>query len=162
MKEITLTQGKVAIVDDQDYERLKVYRWRAWFKGNYWYAVTTITDSGGQRRNIEMHRMVLGYGYGDKAEIDHKNRDGLNNTRLNLRDATRTQNRQNQAVRADSQSGFKGVSYCKREGNWRARITVNGKRQTLGYYDNPLDAATAYDAAAMQHFGEFAVTNVPF
>lgn len=162
MKEITLTQGKAAVVDDEDFEKLSRFKWRAWFKRNHWYAVTTITDSGGQCRNIEMHRMIMGYGYGDKAEVDHRDRDGLNNTRMNLRNATRTQNRQNQAARSDNRSGFKGVGYCKATGTWRVRITVNGERLMLGYFKDPLDGAIAYDAAAMQHFGEFAVTNIPF
>lgn len=162
MKEIRLTQGKFATVDDQDYERLSTYKWRAWHKRNTWYAATTITTIDGKRQSIEMQRMVLGYGYGDKVEIDHKDRDGLNNTRLNLRHATRTQNRQNQGPRADNRSGFKGVGYCAKTGKWRARITAEGKRHTLGYFYDAIDAAIAYDTAAKQHFGQFAVTNIPF
>ena len=104
-----------------------------------------------------MHRMILGLGYGDERKADHENHDTLDNRRSNLRVATTSQNGSNSRVRKDNTSGFKGVGY--RGGRFLAYIRVNGKRSYLGTYGTAVEAALAYDAAAREHFGEYACTN---
>ena len=87
---------------------------------------------------------------------DQKDRNTFNNQRLNLREATPSQNKMNSKIRSDNTSSYKGVSWCKLMQKWKARITVNGKRIHLGYFDDPKEAHEAYCTAADQYFGEFA------
>jgi hypothetical protein len=91
--------------------------------------------------------------------VDHENQDGLDNRRANLRIATRSQNNANQRRRKDNTSGYKGVVWHKRERRWQAQIQVEGKCLYLGGFDDPKDAAQAYNVAAFTHFGEFARLN---
>ena len=100
-----------------------------------------------------MHRVITGY-----PLVDHINGDGLDNRRANLRAATATQNNQNRRPSL-SRSGFKGVTKSSKSNGWYARIRVNGKLIHLGCYPDPTSAARAYDAAALEHFGEFAWPN---
>lgn len=96
----------------------------------------------------------------DSSEfVDHLDRDPLNNQRDNLRLASRSQNGANRNIRKNSLSGYKGVSWHKTAKKWTAKLTLNGKLIHLGYFDDPIDAAKAYDQAAREYFGEFAVTN---
>jgi HNH endonuclease/AP2 domain len=95
----------------------------------------------------------------DDEEIDHKDRNRLNNQRDNLRSATRQEQVQNTTKRKNTASKYKGVSWWKNK--WKARIVINGKSIHLGYFDNEEDAARAYDRAAKRAFGEFMVLNFP-
>lgn len=159
MKQITLTQGKVALVDDEDYESLIVYKWRAQKDRKNWYAVRTREGTDG-KGSIMMHRQLLNLMDFNAIEVDHVDGDGLNNQRHNLRTSTKSQNHHNQRTRSDNTSKLKGVSpYKDRPGLWRARILINGKRVHIGCYKDPKEAALAYDEAARKHFGEFAKTN---
>lgn len=115
--------------------------------------------SGRRGQTILMHRLITGAAPGQ--EVDHVNRDGLDNRRANLRVATRSQQIANQDIRLDNTSGYRGVSWRRDSRRWQAQLTVNGKWRGLGCYDDPEDAARAYDAAAREHFGEFAVLNFP-
>lgn len=156
MKKIPLTQGKFAVVDDEDYEKVSCWNWyyvtgKGWKTG---YAVRNEYSDGGQRQ-IRMHRVILNVPEG--VEVDHRDLDGLNNRKRNLRVATRAQNNTNQGLRKDSKSGFKGVSWDQ-GGKWRARI--RGLQQ-IGMFDSPIEAARAYDSTARAVFGEFARTNFP-
>lgn len=92
--------------------------------------------------------------------VDHWDRVTTNNTRKNLRLATRAQNQQNRKVNYNNKSGYKGVSLVKDRSKWRAGININGKAKTLGYFDTPEMAAQAYNVAAQKHFGEFAHLNI--
>lgn len=103
-----------------------------------------------------MHREILGIT--DSRDTDHRDNNGLNNQRYNIRPATRVENRRNQPKRGGN-SRFKGVCWHKRDHRWRSQITVNGRVQHLGYFTDDVMAALAYDDAARQHFGEFALTN---
>ena len=161
MKEIKLTQGYVALVDDEDFE------WLSQFK---WYAKKTSKERVEARKNIKiekgekrqaiqvMHRFVLSV-TDPKILIDHKDCNALNNQRGNLREATVSQNQSNAKLRNDNTSGFKGVHRRKTTGLWRARIQVNEKRIQLGDFTDPLEATCAYDMAAVKYFGEFAHCN---
>jgi hypothetical protein len=101
-----------------------------------------------------MHALVSGM-----AAPDHRDRNGLNNTKANLRPAIHAQNMGNQPKRRGTSSRFKGVSFVPRTGRWQARIGVNGCKHHLGYHLTEEEAARDYDRAAVRHFGEFAATN---
>lgn len=161
MREIPLANGRgVALVDDEDYERVSQYTWAASTKGNQTYAVHRY-DGDGKRRSLRMHRLILT----EVPIVDHKDGNGLNNTRANLRAADRSQNGFNvgsERRRAKS-SRFKGVDFNKSarpaSRPWRAMIQAFGERHYLGHFATPEEAAQAYDAAARQYHGEFARMN---
>jgi hypothetical protein len=154
MKEIPLTQGKVALVDDADYEWLGKMKWYAFRngKGRIYYAARKKLG-----RVVFMHRDIMGVA--GKIEIDHRDSNGLNNQRHNLRVCTHSENMKNIKKYKPSTSGYKGVNFDKKVGRFRARIRVNLKLISLGYFDDPAEAARVYDKAARQYFGEFANTN---
>lgn len=154
MKEIELTQGKVALVDDEDYEALMQYKWFALYDGWNWYAKRGRRKSDGLGPcKIWMHRIILKLADGERA--DHINRNGLDNQRSNLRVATRSQNAANSKRRSTNTSGYKRVSFRKDHGKWQAHI---GSRR-IGYFNTPLEAAIAYNEAALEFYGEFARIN---
>ncbi len=156
-REIGLTQGKVAVVDDDDFDCLNQYKWQAHNNYGYgWYAVRC--SYGPRKRTIFMHRQVLGLRRGKLA--DHINGNGLDNRRSNLRLCTHSQNSANHQKRK-GKSKYNGVCWCKQYQKWRARICVDYKRIHLGRYDTEIEAAAAYDVAAVKHFGEFARLNFP-
>lgn len=162
MKTIPLTQGKVALVDNEDYEWLMQWKWQAHNNEHRksWYALRSVYLGGGRKNRINcliwMHRLILGTPQG--METDHINGDGLDNRRCNLRVCTRSQNAANREKKRDK-VGYKGVHWHKQTNKWRPRIKVNYKSISLGLFEDQEDAARAYDRAAMQHFGEFARTN---
>jgi hypothetical protein len=151
MKEIPLSQGKVAIVDDSDFVYLSQYKWCAFKHRHTWYAVRNFTVDG-KRRHVRMHRMILNVEAA--VLVDHRDGDGLNNQRYNLRACTNSQNQQNRRT-ITSKSGYKGVWWDRSCGKWEAKI---GKKN-LGKYSSPELAGMAYDKAARKLFGEFAATN---
>ena len=160
MKQIKLTQGKFAIVDDADYKWLSQWKWYA-FKNYYhiWYAVRKSPRKNGKQTTIWMHRKILGLKRGDPCECDHHNGNGLDNRRSNLRIATRAQNNRNQRPRKGGTSIYKGVSWDWRNTKWLVHIRINGRVTHLGYFDNEVEAAQVYDKAAKIFFGGFARTN---
>jgi len=157
MKTIELTRGLVAIVDDEDYERLSAWKWHAVtdYRGES-YACRHAKKGEPGPRYVLMHRMIC---QTDK-DVDHRNGDGLDNRRENLRPATRSQNIANSRPSSSSKSGLKGVDWHRQRGKWRAQITVLGRHQYLGLFATALEAAAAYDRAAVEAFGEFARTNL--
>lgn len=157
-KEIPLSQGKVAIVDATDYEWLSQWKWHAQERQGRWYAVRTPRLPSGKKTTIRMHREILGIS-DCKTVIDHKDHDGLNNTRENIRVTSGSQNQQNTRLRTDNTTGFKGVYFVANRGRWEAHIHINKRRVGLGFFKTPEEAAKAYDKAAREHFGEFAHTN---
>jgi HNH endonuclease len=125
MKLIQLTQGEEALVDDEDYDRLSQHKWCANRKGNTYYAVRNIRVRPGKYTHLSMHVEIMRYHEGEPRkglEVDHRDRDGLNNQKHNLRYATRSQNLQNNYT--NNTGGFSGVRrYRGRDGDgWKARI----------------------------------------
>ena len=161
MKTIPLTQGKFAIVDDEDYEELNKYKWHAIKDDHTYYAARTVYLGGGRknrkRRIIQMHRQILQAL--PEQQIDHKNGNGLNNRRCNIRFCTHSQNQQNQRAQKSKSSKYKGIYWHKRDKKWATMIQYNKKRIHLGYFDNEIKAAKAYDKKAKELFGEFANCN---
>lgn len=152
-KTIPLTQGKVAIVDDEDYAELAKHKWHC---NSYGYAIR-MPRIGVKRKVIWMHRVIAGTP--DGMDTDHINGDRLDNRRSNLRSCTTTQNLMNVRKRDGCTSRHKGVYFYKRTGQWMARIYVDGKCKFLGYFDDENEAADAYNREAMLSHGEFAKLN---
>jgi hypothetical protein len=153
-KTIQLTQGKVAIVDDADYDRLNAFRWYASNGRSGHYA----SRCPGRNR-IPMHREVMGASAGQV--VDHKNGNTLDNRRENLRLCLVKNNAHNQKRHSNNSSGYKGVHWHSRVKKWAASIMYELQAKHLGYFKDPRDAAEAYDRAALHHFGEYAFTNFP-
>ena len=156
MKEILLTQGLVALVDDGDYALLAQYKWSASFNGWKWYAVRTVSTNR-VKRCIYMHRFILNAP--PELQVDHHDGNGLNNQRSNLRLCDNAQNHHNMKALRTNHSGFKGVSWDKERSLWIAFICSRGKRKNLGRFESAQAAAEAYDQAAYLLHGNFAVTN---
>lgn len=154
MKEIELTQGHVAIVDDEDFDRINAFNWRVLPSGDNLYGSRTVQKDN-KSVNIMMHRIILGV-TDSEVQVDHKNGNGLDNRKENLRPSTRNQNMRNQTrKRSNNTSGYRGVSFEKSSGKWMAYIYVEGKQKKLGRYLDLKDAAAAFDSAAKELFGEF-------
>ena len=153
-KLIPLTQGKFAIVDAEDYERLSKYKWYTRKSDHRLYAYRSK-----ERKSIGMHRDVMNAAKG--FVVDHIDGDGLNNRKSNLRLCTWTENSLNKRPRSNGRSRYKGLAWQKRTGKWEVRITKCGKRRYLGTFDDEMEAAIAYDRKAEVLFGEFAYLNFP-
>ena len=161
MRTIALTNStRVAVVDDEHHPWLSRYEWREQCrpKARTIYAVASIPTQAGHRATVPMHRFILNLEPGDPRQVDHRDRNGLNNQLNNLRIATHKQNLANVALRLDSTSLFKGVSYHAPSRRWRARTGENG-HVYLGMYASRHHAALAYNLAALALYGDFAVLN---
>ena len=154
MKEIKLTQGKFAIVDDEDFEELSKYRWC--YKDGY--ATRGIAAGVRRRTTLLMHVVIIGKVNG--LETDHINGNGLDNRRENLRHVTSSQNQQNRASCKNTSSQYKGVHWSKANKNWTSHIRIAGEKHHLGIYGSELEAAIAYNEAAQRLFGEYARLNI--
>jgi hypothetical protein len=157
MKEIQLTQGKVALVDDEDFEYLNQFRWFSNNMNGKFYVGRYITVSKYKQIRISMHRFIMKPEKG--MVIDHLDRNPLNNQKNNLRICTQGENLRNKKIYANNKCGFKGVIWWERNSKWKAEIRHNKKKIYLGYYKNINDAARAYNAAALKYHGEFANLN---
>lgn len=160
MLKIPLTQGKFAIVGPRDYKYLMQWKW-FYLKHHSGAGYAVRTDySTGERRTVYMHREILDrMGQVNFMCSDHINKNKLDNRRSNLRPATNGQNQYNQNRRRTNTSGYKGVSLDKRRNKWYARIRVTNRQIFLGCYNNPKEAARAYNEAAKKYHGKFASLN---
>ena len=154
-RRIALSQGFEAIVDAEDFEWLNQWKWTLMDKRNgllYAYRL----ENG---HSIRLHRFIMGAPSG--TEIDHIDHDGLNNQRSNLRLCTHQQNMWHNARGPWGRSGYWGVYFESLTGKWSAQIGANYHVIHIGRFDNPVDAARAYDAAARKYHGEYAKQNFP-
>lgn len=149
MKEIKLTQGKVALVDDVDYEWLNQFTWSV---GDGGYPQARVYG-----KTTRMHKLLLSSSR--ECPVDHINMNKLDNQKANLRNVSLRQNAINRGKQVNNKSGFKGVYWRVDKRMWQAGIHVYGKTFYLGIFKNILDAAYAYDNAARRVFGEFARLN---
>jgi hypothetical protein len=154
MKKIKLTQNKIALVDNEDYERLTKWSWYVVKKGHNYYAVRQFRLFG-KKKIVYMHRQALEYNnfvFGKNLSVDHIDHNGLNNQKHNLRVVNSKQQAQNRKKTKKKTSKFKGVCWDKLNEQWRAYIKVNGKELYLGLFDNEKKAAKEYNYAAKQFF----------
>lgn len=156
-RELLMPNGLIALIDDIDYEGVTQYNWRA-YKGprdsTFYVCRNTLVD--GKKTTQKLHKFLTGY-----KQTDHINGNGLDNRRVNLRESTSLQNGANKRKSKSGTSKYKGVCWYKPSAKWTAQIMVNGKKRRLGYYSDEEAAAIAYDMAAIEGFGEFAVLNFP-
>lgn len=160
MREIQLTRGKFARVDDDDHEWLSQWSWCAYKpprKGvQTFYAMRVQRLPDGKKRAVWMHRQILGE---PKLDVDHRDLDGLNNQRHNLRESTKSQNKANVRKKPGCSSRFKGVTWHSIGKKWQAKIQCQSKQKHLGLFRTQTAAARAYNTAAKLLFGEFARLN---
>lgn len=157
IKEISVSQGRKAIVDNDDYELLSQYKWylhvsRRRTAEDLHYCWTHQVDG----HNVLMHRLIMNAQPGQF--VDHINGNGLDNRKANLRLCSKSQNAQNIKARW-GKSRFKGVYWHKHRKKWAVEININGKKKSLGHYIDEVEAAKVYDKVARQYFGEFADVN---
>ena len=160
MAEVPLTQGKVALIDDEDAERVLAHKWFARFdrSSGRWYVMRKVQRNH-KSQSVLLHRFILIAP--DGSQVDHVNQNPLDNRRSNLRLATNSQNQQKKGRHRANKAGFKGVCWHKGRKAFQAQIKCGGARHHLGLFTTAEDAARAYDAAAALLHGEFARFNFP-
>jgi hypothetical protein len=164
---IPLTRGKFAIVDADDFEKFGKLKWFASGPEKYPYAVRAIYHKDGLKETLYLHREIIKASGGEIAQqgrilVDHINRRTLDDRKVNLRWATKSENAANMEVDKEGcSSKYRGVFWHKGAKKWVARITVGRKRIHLGVFDDEIEAAKAYDEAARKYYGEYARLNFP-
>jgi len=160
MKKIDISTKKhpntFTLVDDEDYKRINKYKWWGIEDNGRIYAIRKLSCDG-YRIAVHMSREILRYVGG--KDVDHKNHNTLDNQKTNLRLSTRSENCMNQRIAKNNKSGYKGVSRSNSGKKWVAKIRKDYKLIHLGYYINKIDAAKAYNEAALKLFGTFAYIN---
>jgi hypothetical protein len=151
---VPLTKGYEAIIDAADVPLVEGVNWFAVVQLSAVYAQRSARRVNGKRKAVLLHRVIMDAP--DGLEVDHVNGDGLDNRRSNLRLATRSENQHNRRVQNNNTSGFKGVSWHKRDLKWYARIGLDGRRKLLGFFDTPEAAYAAYVEASTRLHGDFA------
>jgi len=145
------------MVDDEDFDLVNQFKWCAHTDGFNWYAERALPRVNGRQPHIKLHQFLLP----GHPRVDHKDGDGLNNQRHNLRPATHGENISNSRKYRGCSSEYKGVTWHKRRLMWESQIVFKGEHQHLGYFESEIDAAKAYDQKAKKLRGEFAKVNFP-
>lgn len=154
MKTVNLSNSTlVAFVDDEDYQKISK---RGWSLNSNGYAKCTIRMNG-KSRTLLMHRLIMGIT--NANDLDHINRNRLDNRKLNLRECNRSQNLSNQGLSSKNTTGYKGVCYDKSRNKYEAYIKHHSKKIFLGRFNTAIEAATAYNIKAFELKGEFARLN---
>ncbi len=156
MKKIKLTQGKFALVDDEDFEWLNKRKW-TYDKGGYAYRKIWIGGVGKKERKVYMHRLILEVPKGKVT--DHKNGNKLDNRKFNLSVCTQFENMKNCKISKNNVCGYKGVSQNKKGGNWNAEIMSDGKRYRFFGFKTTIEAAKKYNELAIKYHGKYAKLN---
>jgi hypothetical protein len=152
VKLIPLTKGFFAKVDDEDYEKVSKLSWK--YTGGY---AAHNYQSNGIQHSVYMHRLIMNARKGQF--VDHINHDPLDNRRSNLRICTHSQNHMNRTKLPGKSSRYKGVTWNKQVGKWKASIQAKGRYLFIGYFDKEIHAGVAYDMWAKSSYGEFANFN---
>ncbi|MBW1813055.1 MAG: HNH endonuclease [Deltaproteobacteria bacterium] len=139
------------VIDTEDVEKVRGYKWHVNAQG---YAATRP-----KKKVLKIQHIIMGINADYKNQIDHRDRDRLNNRKSNFRFCTQGDNAKNSTIPINNTSGFKGVSLHKNSKKWRARITLDDRLISLGVFKDKLDAARAYNEAALKYHGEFACLN---
>lgn len=147
---VTLTKGYEAVIDAADAHLVEGLNWHVHCIAGLTYAIRNVTLPDGRRTTEKMHKRITGY-----AVTDHRDGDGLNNRRSNMREATQAQNMRNRRKNANNTSGFKGVSRARDGIKWQARIGIGGREEYLGQFASPEAAHAAYVAASQSLHGDF-------
>jgi hypothetical protein len=155
LRSIELTQGKHALIDEEDYVKVGPYKWC--YSSSNGYAVSRRRVDG-VKEVLLMHRLVHDTPKG--LITDHINHDKLDNRRENLRTCTRHENNRNMPLRSNNKSGYKGVYWHAARGKWQANIRHCGEEFYLGLFTDKHEAAEAYNRKAVELFGVFASLNV--
>ena len=166
MKQIDISTksypNRFCIIDDMDYDWVRLFKWSPEEHGHFFYAVRSAKNTVGSRYLVRLHRDIVRAR--SFEQVDHKNSNGLDNRRCNLRIVSNMKNQQNRVKRSNLKSRFKGVFPRKNKvlpTTWFAYITVNKKRFSLGTFYDDITAAKEYDSKALYHFGPFARLNFP-
>lgn len=153
MKEIKLTKGMVALVDDEDFERVSEFKWFPKTSKRSYYAMANYRLGKNKRTTLHLHRFIMNNPKG--LQVDHINHDGLDNRKENLRACSKKDNIRNQVIRSNNKSGFKGVFFHSQNKNWIAKI----RNKHIGVFQDKVSAAHAYNIEASKLFGNFAYLN---
>jgi hypothetical protein len=148
------------LIDDEDYERVNQHKWCAVpmdQNKKKWYATTNIRIAGKQK-HLRLHRFILDLSFKDGKEIDHKDGNGLNNQKYNLRVCSHSNNMKNQKPKGKSK--YRGVHWDKQRNFWRVSIQIQNKKTYVGISKSEIQAALMYDLAALKYHKEFARCNL--
>ena len=146
------------LIDDDDYEKIKDYKWNVLKKSNGIYIICTARTADRKRHTLRMQRVIMNCNSG--MDVDHVNGNTLDNRKSNLRICTHTENMRNMSKRKNVTSVYKGVYFNKSRNKWTASIRINGTLKHLGHYKTEDQAAISYNISAVKYFGEFARPNI--